>query len=348
LGSYCPSEVVIFSGCVLTISQVSGIALCYVQTSVLDQKTKPSKMQYVHCLLFTAGIAETLERCYPSDCAQLQSIDNVSFIVEVDSSVAGQLEPICIVEVDNTVHEVVLQRDISVMKGGTVVGGNFTSYRVVLESVESTCVTLSRADIALCYVQTSVVDQKTKPSKMQYVRCLLFTVGIAETLERCYPSDCAQLQSIDNVSFIVEVDSSVAGQLEPICIVEVDNIAHEVVLQRDISVMKGGTVVAGNFTSYRVVLESIESTCVTLSRADISDNNLVVSGDSDSSCALLGAVGKLEVSWSDEAIIRLPGWFLVIMVSVMNNTYIHLRIKCSNIYMYRRERIYKKLLGEIQ
>jgi hypothetical protein len=202
--------------------------------------------------------------------------------------------------------------------------------------------------IALCYVQTFVLDQKTKPFKMQYVRCLLFTAGIAETLERCYPSDCAQLQSIDNVSFIVEVDSSVAGQLEPICIVEVDNIAHEVVLQRDISVMKGGTVVAGNFTSYRVVLESIESTCVTLSRADISDNNLVVSGDSDSSCALLGAVGKLEVSWSDEAIIRLPGWFLVIMVSVMNNTCIHLRIKCSNIYMYRRERIYKKLLGEIQ
>jgi hypothetical protein len=214
--------------------------------------------------------------------------------VHVDGSAACQIEAICAgsLMVDSSqTHS--WSRDTNL--------GSYCPSEVV---IFSGCVLIISqvSGIALCYVQTSVLDQKTKPSKMQYVRCLLFTAGIAETLERCHPSDCAQLQSIDNVSFIVEVDSSVAGQLEPICIVEVDNTAHEVVLQRDISVMKGGTVVAGNFTSYRVVIESVESTCVTLSRADISDNNLVVSGDSDSSWALLGAVGKLDVSWSDEAI----------------------------------------------
>jgi hypothetical protein len=33
---------------------------------------------------------------------------------------------------------------------------------------------------------------------------------------------------------------------------------------------------------------------------------------------------------------------------VMNNTCIHLRVKCPNIYMYRRKRIYKEPHVEIQ
>jgi hypothetical protein len=35
-------------------------------------------------------------------------------------------------------------------------------------------------------------------------------------------------------------------------------------------------------------------------------------------------------------------------ICVMNSTCIHLRAKGSHIYMYRRERIYKELPGEIQ
>jgi hypothetical protein len=34
--------------------------------------------------------------------------------------------------------------------------------------------------------------------------------------------------------------------------------------------------------------------------------------------------------------------------SVMNSTYIHLRVRDLNIYMYRRGRIYKEPPGEIQ